>query len=313
MPSELVADLCDEDDELHLSVTPSTLLHHMEELCDIVKPSEIREIMNTFNQPFNDALTMAQCFKRQQKCKDHLKSTAVPLTENQMIWTCLQHFEQVVFLTGACRHWKRKEKKDKTWSNFKKHCKQHHTECPDEQATCHSASMANSATTTAAELEDAQATVASKDDHPAAVLAQNVALKAMIEEHQSKCTPVPPPVETSTISNSASDLTGDVTVIKQQLAQLQAAMAAQAQLRPALAPIQEPTRRSTGKPCIRPPQGNRSTRFFDNMNCCWTHGFDIGPSHTGATCRTPKEGHKTDATVTNQMGGSQTNCHLIPN
>ena len=93
MPSELIADLHDEDDELHLSASPSSLLHHMEDLHDIVKPSEIREIMNTFNQPFNDALTMAQHFKRQQKCKDHLKSTAVPLTEAQMIWTCLKHFE----------------------------------------------------------------------------------------------------------------------------------------------------------------------------------------------------------------------------
>ena len=40
IPSELIADLCDEDDELCLSVTPLTLLHHMEELCDMVKPSE---------------------------------------------------------------------------------------------------------------------------------------------------------------------------------------------------------------------------------------------------------------------------------
>lgn len=33
IPSELIADLCDEDDELCLSATPSTLLHHMEDLC----------------------------------------------------------------------------------------------------------------------------------------------------------------------------------------------------------------------------------------------------------------------------------------
>ena len=62
-----------------------------------------------------------------------------------------------------------------------------------------------------------------------------------------------------------------------------------------------------------PPRGNRSTRFFTNMNCCWSHGFDIGNNHTSATCRNPKEGHKREATVTNQMGGDQTNCHLIPN
>ena len=146
----------------------------MEELHDIVKPSEIREIMDTFNQPFTDALTIAQHFKKQQKCKDHLKSTAAPLTEAQMIWTCPEHFKKIVHLTRANRHWKRKDKKDKTWINFKKHCKQCCTEHLDEQANCHSAGTANSAT---AALEDAQATIASKDDHLSAVIAQNAALK----------------------------------------------------------------------------------------------------------------------------------------
>ena len=53
--------------------------------------------------------------------------------------------------------------------------------------------------------------------------------------------------------------------------------------------------------------------FFSNMNHCWSHGFDIGPNHTVATCRNPKDGHKREATVTNQMDGDQINCHLIPN
>ena len=34
---------------------------------------------------------------------------------------------------------------------------------------------------------------------------------------------------------------------------------------------------------------------------------------TSAPCKNPKEGHRREATVTNQMGRDQTNCHLIPN
>ena len=195
----------------------------------------------------------------------------------------------------------------KTWKNFKSHHKEYYSEYLDEQANCHSAGIANSAT---AALADAQATIASQDNHLAAVLAQNVALQAILDG-QSQCPTVPPLIQTSTISNSTSELTGDVLSLKQELAQLKAAMAAQVH-RPPLASIQEPRPNSKPYNRIRPPRGNRSTRFFNNSNYCWSHGFDIGPSHTSATCRNPKHGHKKEATVTNQMGGDQTNCHLIP-
>ena len=277
----------------------------------MVKPSDIREVMDTFNQPFNGSLTMAQCFKRQQKCKDLLKSTAVPLSEANMIWTCLEHFEKVVHLTRATTHWKRKKAKDCTWNNFKKHCKQCHLEHLDEQANCHGAGMANSATTSA--LADAQATIASKNDQLEAVLAHNATPQALLEE-KTHCPTVPPLVETSINSRSTSELTGNVAALSQQIAQLMAALAAQAQA-PASAPTQPPTLQGATKAPnrIRPPQGHRDTRFFNNMNCCWSHGFDIEPNHTSATCRNPKQGHQKDTTVTNQMDGCQLNCGKTKN
>ena len=39
---------------------------------------------------------------------------------------------------------------------------------------------------------------------------------------------------------------------------------------------------------------------------CWSHGWHpVGENHTSATCNYKKEGHKTDITFTNIMGGSQ--------
>jgi hypothetical protein len=39
---------------------------------------------------------------------------------------------------------------------------------------------------------------------------------------------------------------------------------------------------------------------------CWSHGWHpIGENYTSATCNYKREGHKTDATFTNIMGGSQ--------
>jgi hypothetical protein len=42
-------------------------------------------------------------------------------------------------------------------------------------------------------------------------------------------------------------------------------------------------------------------------NYCWSHGYKVGKTHTSLTCNTPKPGHKTEATRSENMGGSQAN------
>eukprot|EP00957_Ditylum_brightwellii_P179521 13676105-Ditylum_brightwellii.AAC.1 len=41
-----------------------------------------------------------------------------------------------------------------------------------------------------------------------------------------------------------------------------------------------------------------------NIHYCWSHGVTRGPNHTSLNCQHPKEGHKRDATLLNQQGGS---------
>ena len=56
--------------------------------------------------------------------------------------------------------------------------------------------------------------------------------------------------------------------------------------------------------------GVRTRRRWDNDNYCWTCGFDV--KHTSSNCKYIKDttDHKTEATVTNTMGGSTRNLHL---
>jgi hypothetical protein len=42
-------------------------------------------------------------------------------------------------------------------------------------------------------------------------------------------------------------------------------------------------------------------------NYCWTHGYKVGITHTGLTCKLPTPGHKSEATRADNMGGSQAN------
>jgi hypothetical protein len=42
-------------------------------------------------------------------------------------------------------------------------------------------------------------------------------------------------------------------------------------------------------------------------NYCWTHGYKFDNTHTSLSCNFPKQGHKREATRTDNMGGSQAN------
>ena len=53
--------------------------------------------------------------------------------------------------------------------------------------------------------------------------------------------------------------------------------------------------------------GQRSVCCYSGSNnYCWSCGFDI--KHNSENCGYKKEGHNPSATITNQMGGSDTNC-----
>jgi hypothetical protein len=51
-------------------------------------------------------------------------------------------------------------------------------------------------------------------------------------------------------------------------------------------------------------RGQRSFNPSPN-NYCWTHGYKVANTHTSLSCNFPKQGHKREATRTDNMGGSQ--------
>lgn len=56
---------------------------------------------------------------------------------------------------------------------------------------------------------------------------------------------------------------------------------------------------------LRDVQRTRNNRNTDRGGYCWSHGFNVAPSHNSTTCKNKKPGHKDDATRDNNMGGSQ--------
>jgi hypothetical protein len=50
-------------------------------------------------------------------------------------------------------------------------------------------------------------------------------------------------------------------------------------------------------------QGQRPAKVTNNDNYCWSHGYQIHKDHISALYKATKEGHKTEATKSNIMGG----------
>jgi hypothetical protein len=86
----------------------------------------------------------------------------------------------------------------------------------------------------------------------------------------------------STLTNTNSTLTNQLATKDKIIAALQE------QLRSNRAPTM--THR-------QPSASDKAKRY------CWTHGIRVSSNHTSANCTNPGEGHKSDATRDNKMGG----------
>jgi hypothetical protein len=50
-------------------------------------------------------------------------------------------------------------------------------------------------------------------------------------------------------------------------------------------------------------QGQRPYKTTNNDNYCLSHGYQLHNGHMSASCKNRKEGHQTEATKANPMGG----------
>ena len=295
-----MADLQDDDGDLQASV--KTILNHMEKHYNTLKPRDITRILVDFNKPYDDSLTPAQYFKRQQKCRTLLKKSPEPISDATMVRTSLGHFLQLPHMDKACDDWETQYPTDApgTWLEFKQFFTKKFFNYQNHQASLHDAGVANSAIRSSevdsiyAELAALRAASQTKDDQ----------LSLLVERLQHGLLPSPPAVSDtaslpSIVTNpSVTSTPQDITaIVNQAIAQ---ALAAQAP-----PPAQQQRRNDRRQ---RPP---RTKRRYNNSNYCWTHGCDLHENHTSSTCKNPKPGHQRDATLTNMKGGSTQHLHLV--
>jgi hypothetical protein len=93
-----------------------------------------------------------------------------------------------------------------------------------------------------------------------------------------------------------SQLLAQLTLKDQEIAQLRNHCA------PALAPATDTANNNRQQQPIAP--GNKR---FDNLNYCWSCGYDVSLNCTSETCKRKLQAHKDAATHANNLGDSQRN------
>ena len=179
-----------------------------------------------------------------------------------------------------CREWNRTDNAQKTWENFKTHFLRAFRENRDQSRQAQHIGYGHSNTQN---LANAAMLAEMTQDH-------SNALENLATATQSDRTTV------ANMSKKITDLTLQLRKENAQLAEAQSSIAtltsklAQTGTRPNL-PTKIPN-----EPIDMTP--------MEKYGYCWSHGFKIKKGHNSTTCKLQKQGHMTETTRGNTMGGN---------
>ena len=248
------------------TVSTRTILDHLYARYGRISPLDLEANDQRFKAAYDTAMPIEGLFEQISKAIDLADAAGAPYTAEQI----LNNAYALMFQTGvygeACKEWRRRLPAQKTWPLFQEHFAAAHEDLREAQATTQSAGYHEANALFTADQNN--------DFHQDTVEAlANLA------------------VATAADRNTIAALTATIQQLTQSLDRAQVELAK----RPMTAPS------PTGNPRRDPA---RAAERFRYGNYCWSHGFRCGKEHTSATCKWPKEGHKREATVTNQLGGS---------
>lgn len=252
------------------TISTLQLLTHLFTVYGKITANDIADNNKNLRKPYDPLQPIELLFRQIEEAVAYAIAANTPYTPPMIIATAFALIQNTGVYPNAVRAWNRLDTAESTWAAFKAHFTSAHNEYCDSLITSKSAGYQT-------------AYHAQQQDHLLAHLATSAA-------H-----------DTAAISQLSKDKTAlqqALAVTNQRLDHALAAIAttnATQQCPPAaLCPA------SYGPPaakCVK----------FCSTNYCWTHGYWVNKDHTSATCAKPAPGHRTKATRTNTLGGSDRN------
>jgi hypothetical protein len=243
-----------------------------------ILPSEIVRNDACFRKEFDANEPIETLYEQIEDAMQRAADARAPYNENQVLINALNLIQRTKMFRHSCHSWQRHPDIDKTWQNFKTRFSEAAGELREDDQTTgqetgyHAHGTANSAHA-AFTTETAEAF--------ANLVNATAADRSMMAD----------------LMATNKTLLDQMAIMNHELAHLRAV---------SVLPRDPPIRGAGGG-----TGGGASNKRYNNTNYCWSHGFYISREHTSSNCKFPKTGHKTDATRTNTMGGSDANkdCH----
>ena len=228
----------------------------------------------TFRHPMDPAQPFETFITQIEDTTEYAAAGNTPYTAPQVIANAYTLVYNTGLFPEACREWRRRPAGEKIWTNFKTHFSEAHNDYRLTQNTAQTAGY-----------------------HSA-----NNAMEGFVSDTADAFANL----ATATASDRTmmTELTKTNTELLRQLAsQAQELQALRAQLS---------ARNNNNDTTNTNTRGTRGkTRYNNNENYSWTHGYDVADTHKSSSCTNPGEGHKKEATRANTMGGSNRNKTLV--
>ena len=242
---------------------------------------------------FNPADPLVTIFRPIEQLQKKATEAGIPYTPQQLLEFGLSLIRNTRDFEIALREWNAKTDLQKTWTNFKSHFRQAQTELKEirgptmQQAGYHHANML--AQQMRNDLENQQTEMLA--------MVQNMVQAAPHQDEE-------PQFE---VANAA------VSSVQQQMLEILQAMQAAQIAQSAPTGGQAANNNAESNPRRRRNRRTPDDAAFDRQDkskYCHTHGMS---NHTSADCNRRAPGHKTAATFTNRMGGSNAFCTPVNN
>jgi hypothetical protein len=245
------------------SVTVRTMLQYLFKAYSIITPQQLDFNYKMMKEQWDPSTLIIYLFSKILDGVDKAAAGNAQHTVNQVLAIAFNHVFRTGTMQSECERWTALAPMNKTWVNFQDMFTSSHETYETLTAEAGGYHGAN----------NMQAQETEKFYNETAEAFANLAMAATSDKDLL-----------STLTNTKSTLTNQLAT-KDKIN-----VALQEQLRSCRAP--------TTAPAHRQPSAS------DNAKCyCWTHGIRVSSNHNSASCTNPGEGHKSDATRENKMGG----------
>jgi hypothetical protein len=252
----------------YANYTSLDVLTHLLTFYAMIAPTELTQNYERLNTPYDTNQQMETLFQQIQDTRAFAIAGGQPY-DNAMI---VNGAYTLVFNTGlfpdACRAWQSRAIAGKTWARFK-----------IDFATAHQEFRLTNQTAHQSGLHSANMMIEQGRDDSMQETAESIAqLVAATASDRSTVATL-----TTTNAKLANQLEAAHTLIVKLKSEI-------ATLKIKLKPVW---------------QGQRPARTTNNDSYYWSHGYQVGKSHTSASCQVRKNGHQGAAMKSDTMGGVQ--------